>query len=194
MADVVPSRRGGSRQETERGNLGKRPWTAAHLLARELGSMGQCAEHERGPSRGGPHPLAKSDFLKLWRTSCRVEGMDPDSKPSAESSANTLGQLLVCLPGTRGRGGAAPSTRGVRLVGVRTPPKVTFEIMADVVPSRRGGPRQQTKRGILGKHPWAAGTRGRCAEQAGGRSQRAQRSPPNIAGRHAPRVFVARGR
>jgi hypothetical protein len=109
----------------------------------------------------------RGEGLKLLRTPCRVEGVDPDSKRSAGSSANTLGKLLVCLPRGRGRGVAAPSKREVRLVG---PQKVSFEIIADAVPSR-SGPRQQTKRGILGKNPWEAarmhaqkpGTRSRYA-------------------------------
>jgi hypothetical protein len=41
------------------------------------------------------------DFLKLLRTPCPVEGLDPDSKRSAGASANTLGKLIVCLPGNR---------------------------------------------------------------------------------------------
>jgi hypothetical protein len=65
----------------------------------------------------------KGDFLKSLHTSCRVEGVDPDSKRSPGSSEKTLWRLSACSPGNWRRGVAALSTREVRLVGVRTPPQ-----------------------------------------------------------------------
>jgi hypothetical protein len=127
LRDAVPSGRGGPRQQTKRGILGKHPWAAARLLVWEPGTRGRCAEQAGGRSRGGPaEDPTKSNCFKLLRTPCRVEGVNPDSKRSAGSLANTLGKPLVCLPGNRGRGVAAPSKREVGLVGVpqSTTPKV----------------------------------------------------------------------
>ena len=61
---------------------------------------GVAAPSKREVGLGGSRRVRpKVSRLKLLRTPCRMEGIDPDSKRSTGSSANTLGQLLSCLPG-----------------------------------------------------------------------------------------------
>jgi hypothetical protein len=135
--------------------------------------------------------LLKSEFLKLLRTPCRVER----SGPRQQTKRGILGKhpwaAARLLPGNRGLSEGSlrrASERGPARGGPQPPKKRVFEIIADAVPSRRGGPRQQTTRGILVKPPWAAGrrlagepgTRGRCAVQAWGPSCGGPHPPPKV--------------
>jgi hypothetical protein len=148
-----------------------------------IGASLESPEHSTGthcirPSAQGASVCSPAENRQLpwWFPPPNTLGQCIDDVTRQPTEELQTGHIIE--PWTRGR--CAEQAGGRSRGGpAEDPPKSDFlKSLRDAVPSGRGGPRQQTKRGILGKPPWAAarllarepGTRGRCAEQAGGRS------------------------